>query len=135
MRHTDVAHSKPVLALNLAMPAAHSHGPRAVVLLHLLGFGVAMQGINTSGQRVAWFAKWPHGHDNLRTARQLLNLAEADATPSKLSPDNRGARGGRSRIQSLELLRPWFPSLGFTREARSKYTLYMLAPLAQQHRS
>jgi hypothetical protein len=86
MRHTDVAHLKPVLALNLPTPDAHFHGLRAVVLLSLLGFGVVSQSTNATGIRVALFTKRPTDqlcHDNLRPARRILTLANDEAIHSK----------------------------------------------------
>ena len=59
MRHSDVHHLKPVIALNLPTDTLALNSPCAFRLLQILGLGAASLSTNATGVKCAFFAKLP----------------------------------------------------------------------------
>ena len=77
MRHSDIPHLRPVLALSLPQAQGLNLATISLKVLQMLGLGIFALSTNAGGTKVAWFTKIPRedwGSPALVPARDALNL-------------------------------------------------------------
>ena len=83
MRHSDVHHLKPVIALNLPTDTLALNSPSAFRLLQILGLGAASLSTNSTGVKCMFFAKLPEEmlqHDLVQKSITALQLPSPFST-------------------------------------------------------